>query len=108
MQINGVSPQYNRKAGKTEQNSFSFEVPVGCHTLYDASQSTLVVKNAQGHTLLALKHVEKYWVDSIDVSWDTSDQDELHDTIETLKSQVARLEAEINFHREINGKEEST
>lgn len=104
MRVTGIRPEYNRKTNKNDEHEFSFEAPAECHVQFDASQSTLTLRNNHGHVLLALKGVNQYWVDSIDVSWTTPEDQAAR--IEQLQKQVAQLQQDLNFHKEVSGVED--
>lgn len=103
MKVTGARDTWERVGnGHTSvRREFSFEVPNACHCLFDASQSTLVVKNVHGHVRLALKGITQFWDDSMTVDLVTQYSD--HEDVNNLKKQMSELQAELAFMKETHG-----
>lgn len=101
MKVKGTRLSWARQTNTYIQTEFSTELPPHSHMLFDASQSTMVVKNAHGHVLLALKNVSECWVDGVEVKWEiVGDTAEL---LENLQKKNKELEAENRFLKETHG-----
>jgi hypothetical protein len=100
MRVTGVKPEWDTGRRQQIHHEFTFDVPPDCHLQFDASQSTLIVKNQHGHTLLAIKQVQQYVVDAIEVQWGT--KEDLAGTISELQTQVKQLQSQLTFQQTLN------
>lgn len=98
MKAMGKRNTWSRQSSAYIVEVFSFEVPAGGVTHFDASQSTVTLKNAHGHTLLAFKNITEFWLDTVDITWTVEETLEQH--MEDLKKQLAEIQAQNRFLRE--------
>lgn len=88
----------------SDDETFELEIPPGSFPLFDASQSTLIIKNAAGHTLFALKNVHHYRVDSVAVTWNTKvERENLSEELEAVRKKMTELQSQLEFTETLNG-----
>lgn len=100
MKVTGRRLNWARQTNSYIETEFTVELPAGTHVQFDASQSTVVAKNAQGHCVLALKNVSECWIDDLYVKWELiGDAAEM---LANLQKKNKELESENRFLKEQN------